>query len=865
MPDPTAAEIAASEDAFTSLSDSEALDLAKNEFAEIVHAQLIPELDLAPDQAVDEYLGRYTALVTDDDAPIYVEPGEVNTNSLVESALPLRAPEGGTQRPLDAELEQQGDHFEADNSVVNAEIPAELEEGVEIPNADVTVTPTGTDQADAVPVADKVFYPNAAEDTDYMIAPTATGAEIFIQLRSEESPESFPIDLDMPDGATLQATDDGGAVVESDGETILWVDPPIAVDAAGAEVAVDYAIDGDQLSVNVPRDAASDYLYPIMVDPIYGVYDEYNWGQGGQSNVLNTDFWSWTSSNTNHYLKNSDGQAGGVGTIARGGHTYNAGSWGQWLAQPIGNSYIERVDFINMNQVRTNPGNPTVLALWTLYGGWVTSTVDYDDPGTPGGRVYPVSTSNIDQTQYGVSRTMWAGTSYTPDGAGGDAEAPDGSVGVFALTSNGGQRTNPGENLLKSAHIWRYDRYGPSAPSMVFPTPGNAWTDRYWFRVQDAGLGAKGIWIWGPNWTIPGTGSLRCSGAHQDPCPPDAFVEVNNLPEGRHDYTAMAVDPVLNGSAGLGFTAKIDRGGPDVNLSGPLWDRRNDYPQTLSGSSYGLSISATDGVGTTNPDTVRSGVKNLRVLVSGHVAHATPDQSCPNGSCPLSTTWTLNVANWEPGPQHIVVEATDHAGNTSQRDFWVHLPGDPGLVPGHLTESTCTIEPAELTQQEIDSLDLPDDTPIDETPDDVAPTQCDAPSAGDSDAIQQTLAGSDWKCWKITNYQRFDYPTGFYKAWLKYRTKVCASVNHEKVRSVWKEPSYDFSDAFSVDHNMQTDPYNAGQWHKYFFGPKGVLTMRAIFPIENCYGFSGACVDAPVALFNRADIITSSWWWWKAL
>lgn len=324
-PAPTQGELEQSATEFTGLSDEQALDLAREEFSATLHAELIPELEsgLEPDQEVDRYIGPYAALIVPEgESPLH-RPGDgPNPNLLVQSTLPLRAPEAGELEPLDSDLVETGDHFEADNAVVDSAISTDLSQGVELPDADLSVAPEGTAATEAEPVADKVFYPNAATDSDYLIAPTATGSEIFIQVRSADSPESFALDLDMPAGATLQSAPGGGAeIIGIDGVAIAAIEPPSAVDAANQPVEVEYAIAGDQLTVEVAhRDAEA--LYPIMVDPIIDVY---NWGSEG-----NYDFWSWGTSNSNFYgwYNLASSGNGGLATQANGwiwdGRYYNA-------------------------------------------------------------------------------------------------------------------------------------------------------------------------------------------------------------------------------------------------------------------------------------------------------------------------------------------------------------------------------------------------------------------------------------------------------------------------------------------------------------------------------------------------------------
>ncbi len=669
LPEPTQTELTQSETAFTGLSDAAALDLAREEFANVLDAELIPELDLDPGQEVDKYLSPYAARITNGSDEPYQAGDGPNPNLLVEGSLPLRAPEAGDLRPLDSDLEQVGDHFEADNPIVNSEISADLEEGVELPAADFTVAPEGTEAAAAEPVADKVFYPNATTDSDYLIAPMATGVEIFIQLRSAESPESFPLDLDLPDGGTLEATPDGGAVVKVGGDTVVTVEPPRTLDAADKEIPTHYAISGDQLTVEVDH-RNQEFLYPIMVDP---VFDQYNWGAQTAGNPNpGPEGWLWADDGYNDFSGFYHNNEGGLMTRAHGTaqqpRDYLANQWGEWYLPAIGNSSIERVDFFEVDHSPSHPGACTQIGIWNP-GSWWAGPSLVSNPGPPA-QYWGVN--DVYQFPCGVvshaTRTFNVGFNTEYDGPGGDPEAAPGSMAIFALKNSYTGTRNQGvaENLVRATHIYRLDKYGPTGLNMVYPSPGTAWTDQYWFNAQDAGLGLAGVWIWGPNWTIPGTGSMNCSGAHQNPCPSNGYVIVNNLPEGRHDYTAMAVDPVLNGSAGLGFTARIDRRGPDISLGGPLKATEN---QQLSSGSYALTLQMSDGQ-TTTPDTERSGVTEYWVYVDGQEkAHEAP--GCPTHSCSLNRSWSYNTAAFTDSPHVVAVVAKDAAGNYSTDCFGV--------------------------------------------------------------------------------------------------------------------------------------------------------------------------------------------------
>lgn len=277
---PSASALSESKTAYDNLSDAQALKTAKDEFASFLRAELVPELDLPQGSKVGKYLDQHTARVIPESAPDeqvqMVLSGEPSRDLLLESSLPLRAPEQGGLRPLDGDLELDGNHFAADNPIVDAEISKDLDEGATLEQSGVTLAPRQTEPTDAVTVFDKVFYPNAYEDTDYVVTPTATGFGIFIQLRSPDSERSLPLELDTPAGATMHRVDDGSIEIVKGEQIVATIAAPSALDAADQDVPVNYELAGDRLTVEVEPDLAQT-LWPIMVDPIV---DEYGWQIG---------------------------------------------------------------------------------------------------------------------------------------------------------------------------------------------------------------------------------------------------------------------------------------------------------------------------------------------------------------------------------------------------------------------------------------------------------------------------------------------------------------------------------------------------------------------------------------------------------
>jgi hypothetical protein len=98
---PSDGELERSASEYADSSDSDALAVARESFPDLVSEPLWPpDVELADGERIAEYLGPFTARIE--------HPG-AGPATILESAVPLRAPEGGTQRPVDGDLERQGD------------------------------------------------------------------------------------------------------------------------------------------------------------------------------------------------------------------------------------------------------------------------------------------------------------------------------------------------------------------------------------------------------------------------------------------------------------------------------------------------------------------------------------------------------------------------------------------------------------------------------------------------------------------------------------------------------------------------------------------------------------------------------------
>jgi hypothetical protein len=121
---------------------------------------------------------------------------------------------------------------------------------------------------DARTVGDTVVYEGAAPSVDIAVQVTAGGGvRQLLTLAGPDAPKSYSFPVDMPDGAVLSLTSNGGAQVTKDGALVTSVAPGWARDAEGAEVPTRYTVDGSVLTQHIDTDAAD--VYPIIADPIW--------------------------------------------------------------------------------------------------------------------------------------------------------------------------------------------------------------------------------------------------------------------------------------------------------------------------------------------------------------------------------------------------------------------------------------------------------------------------------------------------------------------------------------------------------------------------------------------------------------------
>lgn len=651
--DPAAIERQESTYAYTDLSPVEAETLLEESFTAQLEA-----IDADPSRALSEvHLVRVEspteALVTVGGEPM-----------LLESAVPIRTADAeGEVRKVDLSLEEaDGGGYVADNPLVDLELPEAADEPIVVGDDGVELTAeNGRPGSTANPVeAEGLFFPEAEEDTGLLLAPVSSGLELSAQLLSRNSPERLPFHVAMPAGATLRATEGGGAeVVAAGGEMLAGVTAPHAVDAQGNPVPVSLAVEGDSLAIEVPH-REMDVAYPIFVDP--EVVE--NWSGFTDTSKLNYWNWQWSgvpSSETYIGQRSCIVTCWGNGLYVRSRSetSYGAGSYGRWwLGAPNSTAYFHRV----------------------IYG-----PLHYDAHGC---------TANEPHGYAGIWNNggFWSAllTAY-PSGWGTGFDTGGGNLGGGARTAFLGLEAASGSKIkcgreyeLGGATLYLDDPENPAINS-VSGYPAGWVKDNSPFTINlsasDPGLGVMQGWI-SPAGDPPlaKTGS-GCSGHYGSLCPASYNFQWNvtadSFREGEKEVQGSAEDALGKFTTTYAWMMKVDRTPPEVELAGQLAratdETEGDAKDTtgfdkLTLPVYNLTINATDG-SNADASSKRSGVKSIEVFLDGK---GTPEQtwtqpgspgSCD--SCPLSAVYTLKLNELSADVHHTLrVVVKDYAGNT---------------------------------------------------------------------------------------------------------------------------------------------------------------------------------------------------------
>lgn len=578
--DPAAAE----ELPHTSLERDEAEDLLLSVFPK----SLEERAGVFADLEVEQFRSNHVAVVPPS-AP-GDEPG------LLSSLLPLRTEnERGNKEPVDLQLEVAGSALEPANPLVQVQIPDDLAEGIDLPESGVTIDIPGTAVRSASIVSDAAaFYPNTADDSDVTILPTPTGVETLTQLRSAAAPTTQRFELTMPPGATLKGTRDGGAVIVREGEPLIIIHAPTAVDANGDAVPVTMEPSGDALTLRAdpPEDAA----YPILVDPLF---ESYSWMNTNTTTGIYSD---WRSKTTNEvafkpgWIGTIGGQfRSGLALRSQAGAAVSPGTFMSWSyyvpryfvdketagVNEAPTSYIRNITFSQVyfvledSPIHNHPY--MIVGLWDENKGeYVSFGEHFGSQGAYNGITLPPIPNPQEVTDVkkgGFGLLTYESTSYPRQAFVGSA--------TVEVTDN----DSPAWTELGSVGEWL------STQTKEIP-----------YVATDAGLGIHDLRI---RYTAahggPGEGMITvgCTGTASSACPRTSstatkpfLFDAGAIAQGENWVNLYAVDPVGHWSAVGTSKIKVDREPPELGLSGTLTEQKSWGTKQ---AQYSLKLDVKDG------------------------------------------------------------------------------------------------------------------------------------------------------------------------------------------------------------------------------------------------------------------------------
>jgi streptogramin lyase len=582
--DPSTNPAAAEELPLTDLDRAEAENLLVSVFPSALEEQA----GVFNDLEVEAFRSDHVAVVPPD-AP-GAEPG------LLSSLLPLRTEnEEGTKEPVSLDLEEAGSTLEPANPLVEVQIPTSLDQGISLPETGVSIDVQGSTDRSASVVSDAgAFYPNVAEESDLTVVPTPTGVETLTQLRSTDSPTSQTFSFNFPAGATLHETEDGGAAVTRDGEPLIVVRPPSAIDAEGEPVPVRMEVTGSNLVLNASP--TPDAALPILVDP---VFESYTWMNNNNHNGIYTD---WLPASTNEAILKPS-WIGVWNTTSHAG--LNLRSYPGSIAsgsQATWNYYVPRffTDFENIN-VKERPTtyirNMTLAQVYflieeasphthpfMLVGLWDENKGAFASIGTHNsaegqysGITLPTLTNSGEYTDVkngGISLTTFESTSYPRQAFVGSA------------TVEISDKDSPGFGELGSVSQWVNAQSGAAIN----------------YKITDPGLGIYQLRLRYPaagGGSGETTTSIGCTGTAGSPCPRTASTatkqisyDPTSMSQGENWVKITGTDPVNHSSTAGEARIKVDHEAPSLNLSGNLTEQATVGAKL---PKYTLNYTAKDG------------------------------------------------------------------------------------------------------------------------------------------------------------------------------------------------------------------------------------------------------------------------------
>lgn len=705
------------------LSDDEALRALRKHLAGLVGRKVTAQLDAKKGERVKRYIGGGSQALVQ-------EEGGQRRKQLVQSTLPLRVPTTDAAdaplEPLSTQVEARGENVAAENAPSRYRIARRLGAGSALPEDAGTwfteskfgVVPLADGQAlggdGATLSGDKAIVPNAARDLDYVTAATAGGSQGMFVLRSGRSSTRLAMRIVGDVDEVREGEHRLGAEVVRGKTVIGRLQAPIAADANGTPVQVDWRLVGREMRISVDLDDPA-IQFPVVVDPSL-VEDQRYWVSGTPADRAGWEF--ATNAPAGFYPSvNGQGYYGfGLTIYSTTANTYPNGTWGEWFFRAPGDpahideaAHITNVDFgyvahapaggtgSCMQEGIYDPRN-TSLPAGAFESAWWKNSTATDTTAGP----YTQYGGAFGRRNCAAEGQAWNPVTYSqrshgmtqPFGWGGSdpMSGRPGNLAVFGLSNGIGKPTSNGLAFLGSSIIRMSEQVAPHVSATGQPA---GWVDAgptFTATSTDYGLGSVSLQATATGMatqsaTTPacmstalnprddrGTPTTGNQGDRNNRCPQTLSTQVNSaaLPEGANTVTLTGKD-LMDNQATLAVPVKVDKSKPTIEQLNPGQVVRPAAPAGSSAPTK-ISVKAKDQY---------SGVKTVTVKVDGQPVTVT-QPTCTATQCPTEHQFDISADGLSAGKHRVEVTVVDLVGgasHTATQAFDVAVMYDAGATP----------------------------------------------------------------------------------------------------------------------------------------------------------------------------------------
>lgn len=621
------------------------------------------------------------------------------------STRPLRTvSDAGASRSVDVTLNPSGPGTQPRNAPFDLQIADAPAGGFTLgpdERHQVRISPTDADPAAGNVLANgQLFAADTQQSTDTLQRATVSGLETFQQLRSGDAPERFVFHVDLGPGQQLVVRA-GVVIVEQDGQPLVTVSAPLALDADQHPVPIDLSADGDRITMTVHHRGAG-FAYPILADPEWT--SAYDWSR--RAGVGTEGWFIDSASDTDYYAplaltepvapsgRDGAGFSNVVGLFItpRGGKVFPVDKRASLVWGAPGTTTIESAQFKDVDEV--NDSERQVSRLTLAGGAGPAVNDDYSTADSIGFERPLVTLTSPAGAKYAAVQMFTPGCSV--------AETSAGTCPRFVA--------NPSHSLVKvgAVDLTLSDDDSPTASaSGPLRAASDTWTQGASTLSVDLAFadGGAGVASWAFGSTDSGgshsilSNSSLCDADHNTHAPvpqgsnicptaptkPDVVVDVPALPEGQNRFAATAADVVGHTTADAGtsdvWSIYVDRTRPTIAATGPLHDADDAWvdPDDVSLKTHLAASDARSGV--QDDDLTVTDEHGAQVAHSAGNACASPGPvaaPCPNS---YANDITLDPDTIPEGDLTFTAQASDHVGLSADPSTWmVHFDRTPPVA-----------------------------------------------------------------------------------------------------------------------------------------------------------------------------------------